>query len=150
VAIHSNRNCRSPSSNEVQLRDTVSAVSIEVLRAGYRTPHPFFEHWVCNYTLQGKRDTEPVVQLHSKKELPLLPSENWIDSVAVDRVQSEPLSGQFPLTGNITEKFWGFHVEAAAGNPLSHWMFDTYGSLVRFRPARNRELLTSYQRTIIP
>ena len=27
------------------------------------------------------------------------------NSVAVDRVQGEPLSGQFPLTGNNTEKF---------------------------------------------
>jgi hypothetical protein len=34
--------------------------------------------------------------------------------VAVDRVQSEPLSGQFPLTGNKTEKIPGFRVEAAA------------------------------------
>jgi hypothetical protein len=28
--------------------------------------------------------------------------------MAVDRVQGEPLSGQFPLTGNKTEKFWDF------------------------------------------
>jgi hypothetical protein len=27
------------------------------------------------------------------------------DSVAVDRVHSEPLSSQFPLTGKLTEKF---------------------------------------------
>jgi hypothetical protein len=31
-----------------------------------------------------------------------------IDSVAVDRVRSEPLSGKFPLTGNKTEKFGAF------------------------------------------
>jgi hypothetical protein len=30
------------------------------------------------------------------------------DCMAVDRVQSEPLSGPFPLTGNNTEKFYGF------------------------------------------
>jgi hypothetical protein len=33
--------------------------------------------------------------------------------VAVDGVQSEPLSGEFPLTGNKTE-IWGFRVEADA------------------------------------
>jgi hypothetical protein len=30
-----------------------------------------------HHTLQGKRDVEPAVQLHSEKELPLLRSENW-------------------------------------------------------------------------
>jgi hypothetical protein len=28
--------------------------------------------------------------------------------LVVDRVSSEPLSGEFPLTGNKTEKFWAF------------------------------------------
>jgi hypothetical protein len=31
-------------------------------------PASIFEHWVCNYTLQGARDVEPAVQLHSKKD----------------------------------------------------------------------------------
>jgi len=29
--------------------------------------------------------------------------------MAVDTVQSEPLSGEFPLTGNLTEKFRPLH-----------------------------------------
>ena len=73
-----------------------------------------------------------------------------IDSVAVDRVQSEPLSGQFPLTGNKREKFSAFAPKLPQGNPLSHWIYDTYGSPVRFRPLRNRELLISYQGMIPP
>jgi hypothetical protein len=47
-----------------------------LVRAESRTLHPFFKLWVCIDTLQGKRDIEPAVQLHSKKELPLLRSEN--------------------------------------------------------------------------
>lgn len=43
---------------------------------GISPPTSIFENWVCNYTLQGDRDVEPAVQLHSKKELPLLRSEN--------------------------------------------------------------------------
>jgi hypothetical protein len=70
--------------------------------------------------------------------------------MAVDRVQSEPLSGQFPLTGNKTEKISGFRVEAAVRSSLSHWIFKTYGRLVRPGPVRNRELLISYQGMIIP
>jgi hypothetical protein len=35
-----------------------------------------FRALVCNYTLQGKQDIEPAVHFHSKKELPLLRSEN--------------------------------------------------------------------------
>jgi hypothetical protein len=41
------------------------------------------------------------------------------DSVAVDRVQSEPLSGEFPLTGNKTEKLWAFASKSPQENPLS-------------------------------
>ena len=51
--------------------------------------------------------------------------------MAVDRVQSEPLSGEFPLTGNETEKFSAFAPKSPHGNPLSHWIKETYGSLVR-------------------
>ena len=36
----------------------------------------FFMLRVCNFTSPSKRDIEPAVQLHSKKELPLLRSEN--------------------------------------------------------------------------
>ena len=35
-------------------------------------PASIFEHWVCNYTLQGKQDIEPAIQLHSEKEVPPL------------------------------------------------------------------------------
>jgi hypothetical protein len=70
--------------------------------------------------------------------------------VAVGKVQSEPLSGEFPLTGNKAEKFRAFVLKPPQETPLSRWIFDTYGSLVRLRPARNRELLTSYQGMIIP
>jgi hypothetical protein len=42
--------------------------------------------------------------------------------VAVDRVQSEPLSGQFPLTGNKTEKFWAFAPKSPPISPLSRWI----------------------------
>jgi hypothetical protein len=59
--------------------------------------------------------------------------------MAVDRIQSEPLSGEFPLTGNKTEKFRAVVSKPPQETPLSRWIFDTYGSLVRFRPARNRE-----------
>jgi hypothetical protein len=80
---------------------------------------------------------------------------NWhllkeIDSVAVDRVQSEPLSGQFPLTGNKTEKFSAVAPKSPAGKQLSCWIYDGYGSLVRSGLVRNRELLIRYQGMIIP
>jgi hypothetical protein len=52
--------------------------------------------------------------------------------VAVDRVQSEP------------EKFSAFAPK------LSHWIYKTYGSLVRSGPVRNRQVLISYQGMIIP
>jgi hypothetical protein len=71
-------------------------------------------------------------------------------SMAVDGVQSEPLSGEFPLTGNKTEKFSAFAPKSPQENPLSHWIYNTYGSLVRSGPVRNRELLISYQGMIIP
>jgi hypothetical protein len=61
--------------------------------------------------------------------------------VAVDRVQSEPLSVQFPLTGNKTEKFSAFVPNSPQANPLSHWICEAYGSVVRFGPSGNRELI---------
>jgi hypothetical protein len=70
--------------------------------------------------------------------------------MAVDRVQSEPLSGEFPLTGNKTEKFLDFVSKSPQENPLFHLISKTYGSLARSRPVRNRELLISYQGMIIP
>jgi hypothetical protein len=70
--------------------------------------------------------------------------------VAVDGVQSEPLSVQFPLTGNKTEKFCDFVSKSPQENPISHLLSKTYGSLARSGPVRNRELLISYQGMIIP
>jgi hypothetical protein len=52
-------------------------VSTLLVRAEPRTSHPFFKLRVWNSTSPSKRDIEPAVQLHSKKELPLLRSENW-------------------------------------------------------------------------
>jgi hypothetical protein len=68
----------------------------------------------------------------------------------VDRVQSEPLSSQFPLTGNKTEKFAVFHAEVAGGKSLCHRICEAYGSSVQFGALWNRELLISYQGMIIP
>jgi hypothetical protein len=70
--------------------------------------------------------------------------------VAVDRVQSEPLSVQFPLTGNKTENFCDFASKWPQKNPLSRLISKTYASLARSGPVRNRELLISYQGMIIP
>jgi hypothetical protein len=39
--------------------------------------------------------------------------------MAVDRVQSEPLSVQFPLTGNKTEKSYDFASKSPQKSPLS-------------------------------
>jgi hypothetical protein len=55
------------------------------VRARSRTGDPFFEHWVCNYTLQGKRDIEPGVHFHPKKELPLLRSKNLEANAGLSR-----------------------------------------------------------------
>jgi hypothetical protein len=63
------------------------------------------------------------------------------DSVAVDRVQSEPLSGEFPLTGNKTEKMSAFALTSQQKDPLSRSIYKTYGSLVPFGHVWNRELL---------
>jgi hypothetical protein len=52
--------------------------------------------------------------------------------MAVDGVQSELLSGQFPLTGNKTEKISAFAPEPPQRNPPSHGIYDTYDSLFRF------------------
>jgi hypothetical protein len=72
------------------------------------------------------------------------------DCMAVDRVQSEPLSGPFPLTGNNTEKFTAFSPWSPLPNALSHWICEAYGSVVRFGGPWNRELLIGYQGMIIP
>jgi hypothetical protein len=42
--------------------------------------------------------------------------------MAEDRVQSEPLSSQFPLTGNKTEKFSAFAQKSPQASPLSRWI----------------------------
>jgi hypothetical protein len=42
-------------------------VSTLLVKAESQTVHPFFRLRVCNYTLQGKRDIEPAVHIHSKK-----------------------------------------------------------------------------------
>ena len=70
--------------------------------------------------------------------------------MAVDRVQGEPLSGQFPLTGNKTEKFAAFVPQLPQANPLSHWIYEAYGSVVRFGALWNRELSSRDQGMIIP
>jgi hypothetical protein len=70
--------------------------------------------------------------------------------MAVDGVESEPLSGEFPLTGNKTEKFWAFELKPTQENPLSHWISKTYVRLVRSGHVWNRELLISFQGMIIP
>jgi hypothetical protein len=59
----------------------------------------------------------------------------------VDRVQSEPLSGEFPLTGNKTEKMSAFALTSQQKDPLSRSIYKTYGSLVPFGHVWNRELL---------
>jgi hypothetical protein len=52
--------------------------------------------------------------------------------MAVDRVQSEPLSGEIQLTADKTEKISAFPLRWWHGDSLSHWI-ETYGSLVPIR-----------------
>jgi hypothetical protein len=54
------------------------------------------------------------------------------DCMAVGRVQSEPLSSEFPLTGNKTEKFSAFAPQSPQANPLSHRIYEAYAAFVRF------------------
>jgi hypothetical protein len=49
--------------------------------------------------------------------------------MAVDTVQSEPLSGEFPLTGNLTEKFRPLHRNRRQVNLVSRWIYDSYHDL---------------------
>jgi hypothetical protein len=72
------------------------------------------------------------------------------DYVAVDRVRSEPLSGQFSLTGNNTEKFRLFAPSMPPANPSIPQDREAYGILVRFGELWNRELLIGYQGMMIP
>ena len=71
--------------------------------------------------------------------------------MAVDRVQSEPISGQFPLTGNRTEKFSAFAPNVAGGKPAIPLDIRQLWRSGPIRPPfRNRELLISYQGMIVP
>jgi hypothetical protein len=61
--------------------------------------------------------------------------------MAVDRVHSEPLSDQFPLTGNNTEKFTALASWPPQPNPLSRWICEAYGSVVRFGGAQEQGII---------